>query len=259
VNSALTLQRATQSDSLVKLDEYGREARRIWTDPSYVCDPLQGPEGGSLKCSARKQAKRGGHLCTEPSVTTTGPPLCRLHFLISLCGEGTCQVLSRAGRPCSHKAVGATGSCPFHIGEGDYRRELRAVNQPSNGEAPNIENPETAPNVENPETTTQGPALEEPAQSTALLSADAMADAIADVQDPDFENELLFLANPIDRPSPPSTKRLQSLVQPVVVAPHDAPQAGGPPTRSPGVGKNHTRRAWKSPPRDRTESRFVPS
>jgi len=169
---------------------FEREARQVWTDDAFRLDADRlevCPEGsGNTKCTARKQLKRGGQTCTNDAVTTRGPPLCRLHFLLSLAGDAPCQVKSKAGRPCSHKAVSNTYCCPFHVTEGDYHRLLRGHNQEKSEPPGPIDQDHEAPSpVDSKPTEAPSPAKETTAEMVATLN------------DPDFEDELAFLASPM--------------------------------------------------------------
>ena len=189
---------------------FEEEARRVWTDPKYVVR-WEGTSGrlslhgsGSLRCSARKQQKRGGHLCNQPAVTSHGLALCRLHFLLSRCGEAQCEVQSKAGRPCSHKAVESTRCCPFHLRDEEYLRLLKAHNEPHakpDGQATDHVAQAMPAALTGDPSTNPGP----------VAIADSLANTVAVVEDPDFEDELIQLADPMNRPALPACKNISDL------------------------------------------------
>ena len=188
---------------------FEQEARRVWTDPKYVVRsdkveqlPVHG--SGSLKCSARKQLKRGGQLCNQSAVTSRGLPLCRLHFLLSRCGETQCQMQSKAGRSCSHKAVESTRCCPFHLGEEEYRRVLQAHNEPQ-------ARPDGQASDHAAQALPVAPTSDPSTDPRPVAIADSLASTVAVVEDPDFEDELLLLADPLNRPASPACKILSDL------------------------------------------------
>jgi hypothetical protein len=106
--------------------------------------------------------KHGGS-CSAPAV---GFGLCRMHLLLSRRSHAQCAATSKAHRPCSHPSTSGLAHCTFHVRDDEF--------------APWLEQLLAAP-----------PVLGPPPPAAPAL---AVADALADANDPDFEDELAELA-----------------------------------------------------------------
>ncbi|PHR94983.1 MAG: hypothetical protein COA68_17750 [Oceanobacter sp.] len=165
-------------------DPYGVDTIRIARCPH---DHAAGGNTDTPKCCARKQQKRGGAFCTENAITTAGVPLCRLHLLSSNTGDAKCTATSKtSGKPCSHKAVADLETCPFHTPDDIFKQWL------SSYESRMATMPPDAPEPPLTDATSDQPLVDAP-----------LVDALAQLNDPDLEDELFSIAD-FAQPMPPT-------------------------------------------------------
>ena len=163
-----------------------------------VEETVSGGQGDQTHCTARKQSKRGGGVCTEP-VIAEGIPLCRLHYLLSQKSPGTCVTVTTKNQRCPHHRVAQLDVCAFHVSAPQWETILNnAIEQARALAARQLAQAEEQHHHEPEEAAAQHHEHDADPQGPQ----DPTATALQDVEDPDFEDNLLFITQRLNNPQP---------------------------------------------------------